>query len=74
MTRQDEVCGFSGYSSFLHPLDLKETHVGVVPDGRIHITTVKRRNNVKLRNIFYLPGGIELNLTKTYAGHILSQN
>lgn len=42
-----------GYSSFLHPLDLKETHVGVVPDGRIHITTVKRRNNVKLRDILF---------------------
>ncbi len=63
-----------GYSSFLHPLDLKETHVGVVPDGRIHITTVKKRNDVKLRDIFYLPGWIETNLTKTYIGQILLQN
>lgn len=55
----------TGYSSFLHPLDLKETHVGVIPDGRIHITTVKRQNNAELTNIFYLSSWIELNTPKT---------
>lgn len=29
------------YGSLLHPLDLKETHVGVVPDRRIHVTAVR---------------------------------
>lgn len=51
----------TGYSSFLHPLDLKETHVGVVPDRWIHITTV--RGKTMLNSQMYCVYSAETNLT-----------
>lgn len=37
----DEAGGFPVWL-LLHPLNLKETHIGVIPDGWIHVTALKK--------------------------------